>query len=385
MVEAQPIHVLVIGESSDNDAVAVCAAERSGGIHIARTDRVDDAVVRIGVEAFDAVVVDESTMRVPAIDIARKLRDRAPALPIVVLTDRENEAPQDADPESIDDVLRKDRLDPRTLGIALRFTIERSARQHAERALRDAHSELRTAWQIQQSLMPDTAPRLPGYDIAGACQPAGAVGGDYFDYLPLSGGRLGIVIGDASGHGIGPALLMAQSRAALRSLTLTHDQPGAILSAANRVLSDGMLDKHFVTLSLLAIDPAQGRIQYASAGHPGGLVFDAHGRFLRELGSTGFPLGVMAETPIPDSDTIRVEPGQIVVMFTDGITEATPKRGAQQFGMDRLIAEIEELHPMAASDIVDSVYYRVLKHCHPRTPGDDATIVVIKVEDDGGE
>ncbi len=149
MVEAQPIHVLVIGESSDNDAVAVCAAERSGGIHIARTDRVDDAVVRIGVEAFDAVVVDESTMRVPAIDIARKLRDRAPALPIVVLTDRENEAPQDADPESIDDVLRKDRLDPRTLGIALRFTIERSARQHAERALRDAHSELRTAWQIQ--------------------------------------------------------------------------------------------------------------------------------------------------------------------------------------------------------------------------------------------
>ena len=121
------------------------------------------------------------------------------------------------------------------------------------------------ARQIQQGLYPKAAPTLAGCEIDGAAFPANATGGDYFDYFTLQDGSAGIVVGDASGHGVGPALLSAATRSYLRALALTHSDVGTILSRANNVLSGDISEGHFVTVFLARLDPCSRVLTYASA------------------------------------------------------------------------------------------------------------------------
>ena len=118
-----------------------------------------------------------------------------------------------------------------------------------KQALRDASEEFRAAQEIQQRLYPLHSPSLAGFDIAGALYPAKDAAGDYFDYIPMADGRLGIVVGDVSSHGMGPALLMSETRACLRTLAQVHSDVGEILTRTNRVLAMDTADFHFVTLA----------------------------------------------------------------------------------------------------------------------------------------
>jgi PAS domain S-box-containing protein len=262
-----------------------------------------------------------------------------------------------------------------------------TARKRAEEALGRTAAEFRVARRIQQKLFPTSTPRLPGldigsatfaFDIGGASYPAEAIGGDYYDYLSLPDGSLGVAIGDVSGHGIGPALLMAEVRAYLRAFAQTQASPGDILAAVNRIICQDIEGDRFITLLLAHLDPCARSFCYASAGHPSGYVLGADGGVKRALDSTSIPVGIVPECDFPTSDVMGLDPGDIVVLLTDGVVEARAPDGAV-FGTRRALELVRVFRRSPAREIVENLYYAVRAFAQNQPQYDDITATVIKV------
>lgn len=251
-----------------------------------------------------------------------------------------------------------------------------SARKRAEEALRERDSHLLAAQQIQVHLWPKTPPSLPGFDVAGAAYPAELAAGDYFDYLPLPDGSIGFVIGDVSGHGLGPAIVMALAYAHLRSLTQTCDNVGQILSRVNHFLAKET--DHFVTMLLARLDAGRMSLECTNAGHPPGYVLDAAGHVKAQLPSRSMPLAVLPEAEFPSSDPVGLEPGDLVLLFTDGLPDARSAADAA-FGMERTLEVVRRHREEPAAAIIAALYAQVLEFCVPCKPLDDITLIVIKV------
>jgi serine phosphatase RsbU (regulator of sigma subunit) len=251
---------------------------------------------------------------------------------------------------------------------------EARARWESER-LRD---EIRIARQIQQKLFPAAPLPLPGFDISGASYPAEATGGDYFDYIPMVDGTLGIVIGDVSGHGFGPALLMAETRAYLRAFLLTRADVGEILTLVNRTLAADV-DCHFATMLLARLDTASRALTYASAGHVTGHVLDSAGAVRAQLRSTAMPLGVRPDTEYAAAAPVALESGEVVVLLTDGVLEAHGPDEESLFGLERTLGVVRAHWNRPAREIVDQLYAAVRAFCEPRVQVDDLTAIIIKV------
>jgi phosphoserine phosphatase RsbU/P len=251
-------------------------------------------------------------------------------------------------------------------------------RKRAEQELRATEEEFRAAREIQQHLFPKESPELPGFDIAGWSHPASAAGGDYFDYLPMLLNRRGIVVGDVTGHGIGPALLMAETRAYLRVLAMSHEDPGGILTAANRVLADDIGIERFITLLLVCLDPRTRTLHYANAGHPSGYILNAAGDIKTRLVRTGVPLGVKPEADYPAAREVSLDSGDLILLLTDGIDEAvSPKE--ELFGIERVLAVVRERRTSHAIEVVEALYQAVRQFSERAPQLDDATVVVIRV------
>jgi PAS domain S-box-containing protein len=258
------------------------------------------------------------------------------------------------------------------------FIRDITERTRAERELRENQEQFRVASEIQQRLFPKTAPEVPGFDIAGATYPAEATGGDYFDYLPMLNGCLGLVVGDVTGHGVGPALLMAETRAYLRVLAGRREDPGEILTRANGILAEDVGSERFVTLFLARLDPHTRSLAYASAGHPTGYVLDGRGQTKLTLPRTGVPLGMRSDTQYTSTSERQLERGDLLLLVTDGIEEsASPEE--QIFGAERILEVIRQNQAKAAREIVESLYQgaRAFAKDNPQT--DDATAIVVKV------
>jgi len=260
---------------------------------------------------------------------------------------------------------------------------ERNLLEKAEQALRANEDELRVGRRIQQGLYPRTAPNVAGFDIAGASFPAAATGGDYFDFVPMKADCLGVVVGDASGHGVGPALLSASTRAYLRAIALTYTDAGEILTRTNQLLSGDISEDHFVTLFLGRLSPHTQSFAYASAGHQTGYVFDASGALKHRLRSTGLPLGVDPSLPIPSGPTILFEQGDLLLLVTDGIAEATAS-DERMFQIDRALAVVLAHRHRSSQEIVEALYQAARDFCQPCPPQDDVTAVVIKAVEPTG-
>jgi hypothetical protein len=222
------------------------------------------------------------------------------------------------------------------LNQSAQFAHERGRRRKAERRLRTTDIELQAARRIQQKLFPAVTPALSGFDIAGISFPAEATGGDYFDFVPMLKERVGVVVGDVCGHGFGPALLMASTRAYLRAFAQTQSDLGSLLSLLNRVLILDMEDDRFVTLILVRLDPRKKCVVYASAGHPTGYVLDAAGHVRLRLPSTGRPLGFGTDESFSASRVGPLKPGELVILLSDGVLEATAPDGTA-FGWARAV------------------------------------------------
>jgi len=247
------------------------------------------------------------------------------------------------------------------------------------RELVEKRTQLQIARSIQLGLLPKSAPAIEGFDLAGASQPAEEVGGDYFDFLPMRGGRLGLVISDVAGHGIGPALVMTATRTCLRSLAVAHDCGlEEIVERSNRVLYGSMPDNCFVTLALVQLDPSARLIRYVNCGHTTGYLLDSRGSVKAQLGSTGPPLGCSEEYEVDAVLEHPLEDGDALVLLTDGVTEAEAAED-QFFGEKRALEIVRaNLHRPAAA-IVAAIHSATREFCRSEIPRDDTTSIVVKV------
>ncbi|MBI3876798.1 MAG: SpoIIE family protein phosphatase, partial [Verrucomicrobia bacterium] len=259
------------------------------------------------------------------------------------------------------------------------FVRDITERKRAEAELRANEEQFRVAREIQERLFPKTAPTLEGFDISGVSHPAEATGGDYFDYIPLLENGLGIVVGDVTGHGIGPSLLMAETRAYLRILGLNRADPGEILTRANVALSQDLSFERYVTLLLARLDAPQRLLAHTSAGHPPGYVLAPDGSVRVQLKRTGIPLGIKAETHYQTAPPVHLEPGEIVLFLTDGVEEAMSPQN-ELFGTERTLAVVKENRHRSAAEIVDALYKAMCAFSGDVPQQDDFTAIVIKVK-----
>jgi PAS domain S-box-containing protein len=258
------------------------------------------------------------------------------------------------------------------------FVRDITARKRTERALRENQEQLQVAREIQQRLFPKSAPILEGFDIAGVTYPAEETGGDYFDYLHMLNGNVGVIVADVTGHGIGPALLMAETRAYLRTLAANRDDIGEILTTANRILAEDIGEERYVTLFLGKIDPRGRSFTYASAGHPTGYLLGPTGEIKTLLKRTAVPLGINPQAKYEGPVQLALQSGDIVLLLTDGIEE-TMAPDESFFGVERTLNVVRQNREKPAREVLDELY-RAVREFSQHTPQlDDVTAIVIKV------
>lgn len=256
-----------------------------------------------------------------------------------------------------------------------------SERKKAEKALIEnatIRRDMKIARQIQRSLLPTQPPLIAGVQLAGHCVPAAQVGGDYYDFFTMEEGVLGVVIADVAGHSVGSALLMAMARSVLHSTISPRTSPGEILASLNDLLHDD-LDRAELIISMfyLKLDMATRHFTYANAGHIQPLLFRYGDSSFLELDAEGLVFGVHKGV-VFEEKVDRVEPGDIIALFTDGIPEAQNCDG-DFFGCMRIwevIAERCEDPP----DAIASAIFNALKVFTGTTAlEDDTTLIVIKI------
>ncbi len=258
------------------------------------------------------------------------------------------------------------------------FIRDITERKRAERELRENKEQFRVASEIQKSLFPKTSPELTGFDIAGVSHPAEAAGGDYFDFLRMREGHWGFVVGDVSGHGVGPALLMAETRAYLRLLARNRTDAGEILGRANHMISEDVNGERYVTAVYVALNPETRSILWASAGHTPGFVIDRDGGVKAKLTRTGVPLGMRPDSKFETKGSVALESGDIVLLTTDGIDEAVDA-DTEFFGLERAVEVVHTNREATATEIVERIYDAVEAFTGAAPIEDDVTAVVIKV------
>jgi phosphoserine phosphatase RsbU/P len=384
-IETERIRILLVEDDPDDVWVMrnLLGDRWDGPFDLVQVELVSAAIERCAEGPFDVILLDLALPDSQGMETFFNVHAHADEVPIVVLSGYNDEATAiKAVQAGAQDYLVKGQVDDHVLVRSIRYAIERGRRRRAEEALRDASEEFRAAHDIQQRLYPSESPRLPGFEIAGALHPAKATAGDYFDYIPMLDGRLGIVVGDVSSHGMGPALLMSETRACLRTLAQAHCDVGEILTRTNRLLTADTDDFHFVTLALVRIDPSDRELVYASAGQRGYVLHPD--RSVTVLDSTSLPLGVEAETIIPAAPPMTLWPGDILTFFTDGVVEAESP-GRVRFGVGRALETIRSESEKPAEQIVAALYTEIEGFCRHQPHRDDITIVIVKVTGDAAD
>lgn len=261
------------------------------------------------------------------------------------------------------------------------FARDITEKRRNELQLRARDEQMRAAREIQQRLFPRHAPSIPGFDIAGVSVPADATGGDYYDFLPMADGLLGLVVADVSGHGLGPSLLMVEARALLRVVARNRMDPGEILSRTNRVLSEDVEGQSYVTLILVRLAPATGELVYANAGHPPALVFGADGELKAQLKRTGGPLGFVSGPAPTSAPGLKLLPGEMLLLYTDGLKEARrggPEGDEEEFGVNRIIEVARQHRGRSAVEITRELCNAAMAYASPDPVEDDLTLLVVK-------
>lgn len=248
----------------------------------------------------------------------------------------------------------------------------------AERRLEyeQVRQEMQSARRVQQALLPTHAPDCPGFDIAGHAILAQDTGGDYFDYSLTNGGKLDILVGDVCGHGFGPALLMASTRAYLRALTLERHSVEDVLALANRALAQDVSEGRFVTLFYGRLDPETGAFSYSSAGHVPGCIFAPDGTLRRSLESTALPLGIRPDGAFPLGEPQTLEPGEMLLLFTDGLLEPTDGRGTP-FGLSRVQEVVAASDATTAAGVIHCLHTALHAFTGRDRFEDDVTTVAV--------
>lgn len=268
-----------------------------------------------------------------------------------------------------------DEEDQRVLCIIAGYSAQliENAQLHEKQKQRD--EELRAAAVIQRGLLPQCPPRVEGIEACGFSLPAREVGGDYYDWAVLPEGRLGCVLADVSGKGIASAILMAQLQAAFLAQLQVDPSPAATLDGINRFLAQSMEADRFVTMFYGVADPRSHQLTWASAGHnPPWIVH--HDRKLRHLEGGGMVLSRVSRRPYTQFTT-PFAPGDTLVVYSDGITDAESSDG-RQWGADCLRDVIRESADLAPREITERIRQRLRLHVDDAEQFDDITLAIVR-------
>jgi sigma-B regulation protein RsbU (phosphoserine phosphatase) len=235
--------------------------------------------------------------------------------------------------------------------------------------------ELDIAREIQESILPDTLPHLDGFDVAALSFPARAVGGDYYDFIPLGKDRFGLVVGDACDKGIPAALFINLTNSLVHIEAQRNPSPEAALRLVNGHLIEVNRSGMFVSL-LYGILNSRGQFDYSRAGHPHPMILDANHQLVPKGSGAGMPLGILDEIQL-DSRTETIEPGGLLVIYSDGLSEALSEYG-EEFGSKRLAEELAALNRLPADQICSGLWSAVQKFNGSQPQTDDFTVIVIK-------
>ena len=246
-----------------------------------------------------------------------------------------------------------------------------------QRKLQEQEAQMRVARSVQQQFYKVLPPQAEGFDMAGTAFPADATGGDYFDFVPLQEGYLGIAVGDICGHGIGSALLMVELRSCLRAFALKSSDVAEIFTLLNGALASDLQQDRFATLVFCRLHAQSRSLVYANAGHFPGYILDASGAVKRTLDSLNIPLGMFSGRTFASSEEIQLEPGDILVLLTDGILEAE-RPDQTPFGAERTLDFIQAHRNDSAEQIIAGLYREVRSFSDGLPQADDITAVICK-------
>jgi sigma-B regulation protein RsbU (phosphoserine phosphatase) len=333
---------------------------------------------RLGAESFDLLLMDlnysrDTTSGREGLALIPRVRERDPALPIVVMTGW----------GSVDTAVEAMRLGAKSFvqkpwdDTALREIVGREIDdgRAARRQDRKQHREQEEARLIQRALLPSALPQTPNVRIAASWQPADGVGGDCYDVI-ASGALVGISIADVAGKGLPAALLMSNLQAAVRAFAQDGADPAALCGNVNRLLCRHMVSGRFVTFCFAWIDQDRRSLVYSNAGHNPPLVLRVDGSVER-LAEGGVVMGVFADAVFAQA-RIALTPGDRLLFFTDGIVEATDASG-DELGEAQLAEVASAARDRSAEDLKDHVLAHVAAFTGGRF-GDDATLIVVELE-----
>jgi len=236
--------------------------------------------------------------------------------------------------------------------------------------------ELEVANRIQKSILPQEMPILSSYDFGALMNPARAVGGDFYDFIPLDQDRLGIVVGDVSDKGIPSALFMALSYSLVRAEAHRDASPGETLLAVNHLLLEMNPTDMFVTVLYGVLDCKRRELDFARAGHTLPIILDSHGNPVELASNLGQSLGLIDE-PRLDEQRVTLPKSGMALIFSDGLTEATNPSG-EDFSGKRLLNALHGMLHLSAQSLCESLWHEAMAFCQPMPQQDDFTLVCFK-------
>lgn len=269
---------------------------------------------------------------------------------------------------------------------AMTASVEGLLHQAAEK--KRLENELRLARKIQMSLLPRGPTSVPGLSVAAVCRPAREVGGDYYDFMPLGGRRLGLLVADVSGKGTSAALYMAELKGLMLSLGHVHESPRQLLVEANRIMAGALDSRSFITMLYAVVDLDEGTLTYARAGHTPLIHASQNGgrRVARVLAPDGLVLGLHGYerqfAELLEEHRLAVRPGDVAVLFTDGVSEAMNEED-DLFGEERIARLLEEDGAASCEALHDRILRDVDAFVGTADQHDDMTMVLLRIDETG--
>jgi sigma-B regulation protein RsbU (phosphoserine phosphatase) len=255
------------------------------------------------------------------------------------------------------------------------ISLERERLFHEFMEKQKMEEQLNVARDIQRHLWPRLLPNLPGYSIIGQSKPALEVGGDYYDFIPLDDGKFAFVIGDVSGKGVGAGLIMATLRATLRTQFAQHSDIDRAIQLVNKAVTNDTRPTEFVTMFLAILDPATHVLTYVNAGHNPPYIVDEDGT-ITELNAGGPVVGILHPMHF-DSQSVEMKPGSVLLLYTDGVTEAENEAG-EMFEEPKLQAYLRENITQTIDGIHKSLMNAIEEFQGDAQQADDITIIFLK-------
>jgi sigma-B regulation protein RsbU (phosphoserine phosphatase) len=381
MIGTDAVIEILLVEDSEADA-RLCRINLESSLEmpfiLTHVTTLSEAIESVSKETPPTLVLLDLTLPDSAgLDTLKQLMQAAGPVPISVFSGSDDfDLAAQAVAMGATDVLVKGRTDSYALARAVRLSIERTERKNVESQLQKHDNELKLAQDLQQRLYPSCAPRVAGFDMAGAAWPAERVGGDYYDFLPMPDDSWAVVLGDVSGHGLLAALGMIETRAFLQALCPRHVVIAEVMQPLNRYLCDSFATGTFLTMFFARFIPEQNMLFSICAGHPGWII-KADGTIV-DLQIQAMPLGFLKDWELEPTEVFSFHKGDILFVPTDGFYEARRKDDSF-FGIKRMLEEVRDSRLDTAENILKKLHASVKEFSGSDVvQADDQAAIIIK-------